>query len=112
MSNKLKMDINKIYKTKLKILNVLEHDIAEQILKDSNKYIPVDSSKLRDSGKVEKKNVIWDTPYALKQYYEIPEKTSVNNTNATWRWYETAKAKHGGDWLKLAHKRGMNVKRG
>ena len=84
------------------------HDISAQILGDCNEYVKVDQHTLESSSyeksKLSEGLLIWETPYAKRQYWEI--KTSLT-PGRTWKWCETAKRKHKSDWQKAAQK-GLN----
>ena len=79
--------------------------LSSQILGDCNQYVKVDQHTLESSSyaasQLSKGKLIWDTPYAKRQYWEI--KTSLT-PGRTWKWCHTAKRKHKGDWQKLAEK--------
>lgn len=111
MGYKTDFNSEKINKSKLKIYVGMEEKIKKQMLRDSNKYIPVDTGNLRRSGVITKWGLEWHTPYAAKQYYTIENKTSVNNPGATWRWFETAKAKYGMTWARVALSYGLKTRR-
>lgn len=46
-----------------------EHAVAVQAERDSRRYIPEASGKLRSSGKVRENVITWDTPYARLLYF-------------------------------------------
>lgn len=48
-----------------------EHAVAVQAERDSRRYIPAASGKLRSSGKVSGNVITWDTPYAKLLYFGI-----------------------------------------
>ena len=79
--------------------------LSSQILGDCNQYVKVDQHTLEASSytasQLSEGKLIWDTPYARRQYWEI--KTSLT-PGRTWKWCETAKRKHKSDWQKLAEK--------
>ena len=97
---------------KVKVDNAWKAGLAQlssQILKDCNRYCKEDQegiliasslihSQLKDG------KLIWQTPYAARQYYEIRTAYKDYNPNASWRWCEVAKANHGERWLKQARK--------
>lgn len=81
--------------------------LAEQILKDSNRYIPADEWTLRNSGIIASmanvSQIIWDTPYARKLYWNpLFNFSKDKNPNAQGKWFEFAKSVHLNDWLKIA----------
>jgi hypothetical protein len=79
--------------------------LSAQILGDCNQYVKIDSKDMMlssgDASKLHEGKLVWDTPYAKRQYWEI--KTSLT-PGRTWKWCETAKRKHKEDWQKLAEK--------
>lgn len=78
---------------------------ATQALKDSNYYCKQDSEMLIKSSilasQPEKGLLVWDTPYAKKQYYTGEPSHDVN-PHASKMWAHTARAQHGEDWRKIA----------
>lgn len=81
--------------------------LASQILKDCNEYCKWDTGMLVDSSlihsKLEQGLLIWQTPYAARQYYEIKTAiTSDGHPKATWRWCEVAKGVYKNDWGRQA----------
>lgn len=82
-------------------------EISALILKDCNDYCKMDSGALIMSSYIHSRLkeglLIWQTPYAARQYYEIPTAYTDNgNPNATWRWCEVAKANHAAEWVRQA----------
>lgn len=79
--------------------------LSAQILGDCNQYVKVDQHTLESSSyaasQLNKGKLVWDTPYAKRQYWAI--KTSLT-PGRTWKWCETAKRKFKSDWQKLAEK--------
>ena len=79
--------------------------LSGQILQDCNQYVKVDQHGLESSSYVHSRlkegKLIWQTPYAKRQYWEI--ETSLT-PGRTWKWCETAKRKHRSDWQKQAEK--------
>ena len=78
-------------------------NLSDEILADCNEYCKEDQHTLIDSSYVhstpENGRLVWQTPYAKRQYWEI--KTSLT-PGRTWKWCETAKRKHKDRWQKLA----------
>lgn len=72
------------------------------VLKDSNRYCPEDSSMLKKSAIIStvlgSGRVIWSTPYAVAQYYGMPNKSKQKNPNAAMKWFEVAKSKKSKQW--------------
>lgn len=79
--------------------------LSAQILGDCNQYVKVDQHSLESSSykssHLSEGKLIWDTPYAKRQYWAI--QTSLT-PGRTWKWCETAKRKFKSDWQKLAEK--------
>jgi hypothetical protein len=81
------------------------HDLSAEILADCNEYVKVDQHTLESSSYanslLDQGKLIWKTPYAKRQYWEI--KTSLT-PGRTWKWCETAKRKWKSRWQKLAER--------
>ena len=79
--------------------------LSSQVLGDCNQFVKVDQHTLESSSyaasRLSEGKLVWDTPYAKRQYWEI--KTSLT-PGRTWKWCETAKRKFKEDWQKLAEK--------
>lgn len=106
MPVKFKIDARSI---KVKIDNAWESGLemlSSQILKDCNFYCKEDTGLLIISSYIhsdlKKGRLIWQTPYAARQYYEIRTAHHDVNSNATWRWAEVAKKNHGTEWGRMA----------
>ena len=80
--------------------------LSSQILRDCNEYCKQDQGYLIMSSyihsKLDKGLLIWNTPYAARQYYEIQTANKSPNHNATWRWCEVAKARYKERWARQA----------
>jgi hypothetical protein len=103
---RIEVDGNKI---KAKIDSAWENGremLCSQILKDCNYYCKQDEGYLIMSSYIHSRLkdglLIWQTPYAARQYYEIPTAYKDTNPNATWRWCEVAKQNHVADWARQA----------
>lgn len=81
------------------------HALSAQILADCNEYCKEDHRDLINSSlahsKLDEGKLIWETPYARRQYWEI--KTSLT-PGRTWKWCETAKRKYKKVWERQAEK--------
>lgn len=79
--------------------------LSAQVLNDCNQYCKVDQNTLISSSYAHSDlrggRLIWQTPYARRQYWAI--KTSLT-PGRTWKWCETAKRKYKSDWQRLAEK--------
>lgn len=82
--------------------------VSEQALKDCNELCKQDQGNLIASSQVHsdlpKGRLVWETPYAKRQYWEIPTASQDKNPGAQWRWAHAAKVLNGDNWRKLAQK--------
>lgn len=107
MPVKVKIDPNKVG---LRVMNVWNENVlpalSEEILADCNEYCKEDQHGLINSSLIHSKpqegKLIWETPYAKRQYWEI--QTSLT-PGRTWKWCETAKRKWKKRWAELAEGR-------
>jgi hypothetical protein len=80
--------------------------LSSQILRDCNKYCKEDTGMLIMSSYIHSDlkhgRLVWQTPYAARQYYEIPTAYKDVNSDASWRWCELAKSLHEADWGRQA----------
>lgn len=80
--------------------------LSSQILKDCNLYCKEDTGMLIMSSYIHSDLkhglLVWNTPYAARQYYEIQTAYKDVNSNASWRWCEVAKQLHKADWARQA----------
>lgn len=81
-------------------------ELCERVLTDSSKFVPVDTTTLYQSGRVDGTDmVVWDTSYA-KTVYNMDDGgtnwTSPNTlgTEPHSHWFEKAKQEHLKDWEK------------
>ena len=79
--------------------------LTARVREDCNLYCKEGQHTLIDSSyehsKLDEGLVIWQTPYARRQYWEI--KTSLT-PGRTWKWCEKAKKKFKKDWQRMAEK--------
>jgi hypothetical protein len=80
--------------------------LCSQILADCNKFCKEDTGALIASSMIHSDlkhgKLIWQTPYAARQYYEIKTAYKDKNHNATWRWVEVADKMYHGQWGRQA----------
>lgn len=97
--NSIKATIDNTWESGLEML-------SSQILKDCNRYCKEDTGMLIMSSLIhsdlKKGRLVWNTPYAARQYYEIRTAYTDVNSNASWRWCEVAKSLHQADWGRQA----------
>ena len=84
--------------------------LTSEILADCNEYVKRSPERtMRDSSlshsKLRQGLIVWETPYARRQYWEI--KTALT-PGTTWRWIETAKRAHLSEW-KVKAQRGFKA---
>lgn len=84
------------------------HPLSEQVLKDCNAYCKLDQGALMASSQthseLSKGRLIWATPYAARQHWEIRTASTDANPNASWRWTLVAKSTHVKAWTALAQR--------
>lgn len=82
--------------------------LAGEIRDDCNQYCKEDTGMLIASSMVHSRldqgRIIWQTPYARRQYWEIRTAYQTVNPNAQWRWAEAAKRYHMHDWERQAQR--------
>jgi hypothetical protein len=97
--NSIKAKIDNTWQSGLEML-------CSQILRDCNMYCKEDTGMLIMSSYIHSRLkeglLIWQTPYAARQYYEIPTAYKDVNPNASWRWCEVAKQNHLAEWGRQA----------
>ncbi len=104
---KVKLDKGAVlHRTSIDIARATEQ-MANQALKDCNFYAKHKDKDLINSSipasDLKKGLLIWDTPYARRQYY-IPYANTDKNPNARGLWCEYAESIHGEEWRKTAQK--------
>ena len=82
--------------------------LASEVLNDCNQYCKEDTGMLIASSyihsRLDEGILIWQAPYARRQYWEIRTAYQTVNPNAVWRWCEAAKRHHGATWERQAQK--------
>lgn len=104
----VKIDINEdkiVYKIDRTISKGMG-ELSSIILQDCNRYCKEDTGALIISSYVHSDlnngKLIWRTPYAARQYYEIRTAHTDVNEQASWRWCEVAKNNHQERWARQA----------
>lgn len=101
--------------------DVAAYALAEQMLADSEQYVPYSggssqsAGNLRESGKVERGEsgrfyLVWDTVYALYQWFGVRADGSHRVRKYTTpgtgtQWVDKAKAAKQDSWQKIAQKK-------
>lgn len=80
--------------------------LDQQVLKDSNYFIPKDTGELERSSirfsRPGEGHIEWNTPYARRLYYNPQYNFSHDvNPNASGLWFEEAKARNVTDWARI-----------
>ena len=80
--------------------------LTTEILADCNQYVKRSPEHtMRDSSLTLSKPgdglIVWETPYAKRQYWEIQ---TALTPGTTWRWIETAKRHHYDKWKASAQR--------
>ena len=82
--------------------------LTEEIMNDCNQYVKVRDHALEQSALTHSRPqeglIIWQTPYARRQYWEIRTAYTDVNPNATWKWAEVAKQHCLGQWQRKAQR--------
>lgn len=82
--------------------------LSEEILNSCNQYCKEDTGTLIASSLIHsipsEGKLIWQTPYARRQYWAIRTAFQTVNSNAVWRWCEAAKRHHIAEWNRDAQK--------
>lgn len=78
--------------------------MAEEILADCNEFCKMDTGALIASSLIHSRlaegKLIWQTPYAKRQYWAIRTAYADMNPQATWRWAEAAKERYSEKWAR------------
>ena len=82
--------------------------LANEILNDCNQYCKFDTGMLIASSyihsQLDEGRLIWQTPYARRQYWEIQTAVKDVNPKASWKWCEVAKMHHRDQWQRQAQR--------
>ena len=116
----VKTDRQKMQQVMGKASELARYALAEQMLADSEKFVPYSAGSiqsagnLRESGKIVQGEdgvlyLVWDAVYALYQWYGIradgTHKVTHYTTPGTGKqWVEAARAQYGDRWHEIAQK--------
>ncbi len=113
MSNNTVTFVTKVKLEGKTITEKIEKDVSSlqakfdaQILKDSNRYCPMQTGMLQKSAIVHSKIgngvLSWVTPYAHEMYYNTRfTHAHSRNPQAHAKWFEVAKSARLSEWLRL-----------
>lgn len=79
-----------------------QHAFVNQVYADANLYAPMKSSDLRNQSQIasDKKSIVWNAPYARRQYYNQMVNYSTPGTGP--KWDQKAKSIHLESWKRVA----------
>ncbi len=102
----VQVDTHQIESKVMEATQKAQFALDEQVLKDSNYYIPKDTAELERSGvrfsRPGEGHVEWNTPYSRRLYWNPQYSFSKDvNPNAQGLWFEAAKAAHISDWKRI-----------
>lgn len=116
----VKTDRLKMQQVMGKASELARYALAEQMLADSEKFVPYSAGSiqsagnLRESGKIVQGDkgslyLVWDTVYALYQWFGVradgTHRVRHYTTAGTGRqWVETARAQYGDRWQDIVQK--------
>mgnify|MGYP005991767611 CR=1 FL=1 len=103
---KIDLDTTKLQNKQKQAKEMAQFALDNQVLKDSNYFIPKQEGYLEKSGilhsRIGQGHIEWKTPYARRLYYNPQYNFSQDvNPNATGLWFESAKALHRKEWRDL-----------
>ena len=108
MPVKINIDPNKV---KVKVEKASEKAIwaiTSEIMDDCNEYVKYAEGDLERSSLIHslpgKGVIIWQKPYAKRQYWEIKTAHKDYHPKATWKWCEVAKKYKLKQWTKQVEK--------
>lgn len=81
-----------------------QYALINQVHADSNKYVPMLTGDLRNQSTIalDGKSIIWNVPYARRQYFNYGAKFTTPGTGP--KWDSKALAIHGDSWARVAKK--------
>lgn len=100
----VKADISKILPKVSDSVTITQMALSQQVLKDSNFYIPKRTGNLERTGitasNLQKGELVWDAPYARRVYQAVGITIQKKvNPNASPEWFEKAKSVHLSSWV-------------
>lgn len=82
--------------------------LTEEIKNDCNEYCKWDQGYLNRSADIHsipaEGKIVWQTPYARRQYWEIQTAYKDTKPKASWKWCEVAKMHHRDQWQRQAQR--------
>jgi hypothetical protein len=75
------------------------------VIKDSSRFVPFETGTLEksamESSRIGSGLVVYNTPYAKRQYYGQFEHGKNKHPHATRLWFEAAKAENLDKWIRI-----------
>ena len=105
---KVDVKFDDIYKLLERTKNV-KRNLSQQVLADSNYFIPKDTGELEQSSLIhsdfENGKLVWNTPYAARLYWNPQYNFSTDvNPHASGLWFEVAKQNNMDSWTRFVAK--------
>lgn len=102
----VKKDLKGVTKRVSQMTKLGQYALANQVHADSNRYAPLLTGDLRNQSAVssDNKSIVWNVPYARRQYYNYGAKFTTPGTGP--KWDAKAKAIHIRSWERVV-KRAM-----
>jgi len=109
LSVRVRIETKQIKPKVKKTVEQAQRVVDSQVLKDSNRYAPMDTGNLINSSlrasQIGQGRLVWDTPYARRLYYNPQYNFSkAKNPQAGGLWFERAKSRHSREWAEVAGK--------
>ena len=100
----VKKDLKRIPKRVSQMTKLGQYALANQVHADSNRYAPFLTGDLRNQSTVssDNKSIVWNVPYARRQYYNYGAKFTTPGTGP--KWDEKAKSIHLRSWERITEK--------
>src|SRR5690625_1981879 len=87
-----------------RMTKLAQYALVNQVHADSNNYVPLLTGDLRNQSTIalDGKSIIWNVPYAKRQYYNYGAKFTTPGTGP--KWDSKALAIHGASWERVTKK--------
>lgn len=101
---KINKDLTGVDARAKQMVKLGQYALANQVHADANIYAPKLSSDLRNQSTIatDGKSIIWNVPYARRQYWNYGAKFTTPGTGP--KWDRKALVIHGADWKKIVKK--------
>lgn len=101
---RINKDLKGVVKRTQQMTKLGQYALVNQVHADSNLYAPMLSSDLRNQSTIaiDGKSIIWNVPYARRQYYNYGANFTTPGTGP--KWDSKALAIHGKQWEQITKK--------